>query len=222
MTIVLLNPNTNAATTAAMLSIARAAAPPGIGITGVTAPFGADIIATPGALEVAAEAVLSLVPSLAGARAVIVAAFGDPGLRDLRAALGCPVTGLAEAAIAEAARDGRRFAIVSMLPALSAGTAARIAPALRPLFAGVWIAGEGAPERVARGRPEYLAPLLDAACRRAVAEGGAETVVIGGGPLAPAARLLAERAAVPIIEPLPAATRLCLARLGSGEGHDGA
>ena len=45
--------------------------------------------------------------SLAGADAAIVARFGNPGLDGLRAALACPVTGMAEAGMAEAGVGGR-------------------------------------------------------------------------------------------------------------------
>lgn len=63
--------------------------------------------------------------------------------------------------------------------------------------------------------PAALVDALEAACRRAIAEGGAEALVIGGGPLAVAARELSGKLQVPLIEPVPAAVRLSLARLGA-------
>ncbi|MFY9238872.1 MAG: aspartate/glutamate racemase family protein [Roseovarius sp.] len=54
---------------------------------------------------------------------------------------------------------------------------------------------------------------LATAIAAAIADGGAEAVVIGGGPLAEAARALASRTPVPLIEPVPAAVRLSLERL---------
>jgi Asp/Glu/hydantoin racemase len=50
------------------------------------------------------------------------------------------------------------------------------------------------------------------ACRRALARRSAEAIVIGGGPLAVAARAIAGELPVPIIEPVPAAVRLALSR----------
>jgi allantoin racemase len=41
-------------------------------------------------------------------------------------------------------------------------------------------------------------------------------VVIGGGPLALAARALSATAPVPLVEPLPAAVRLALTRVAAG------
>jgi Asp/Glu/hydantoin racemase len=52
---------------------------------------------------------------------------------------------------------------------------------------------------------------LEEACGRAVAD-DAEALVIGGGPLAVVARRLAQRIPVPVVEPVPAAARLVMAR----------
>ncbi|MEO1105322.1 MAG: aspartate/glutamate racemase family protein, partial [Pseudomonadota bacterium] len=113
MTIALVNPNTSTATTEAMVAIAQDAAGGSATIKGVTAHFGASLITEPGALSVAADAVLALAPTLGDYDGVIVAAFGDPGLHALRERLPCPVTGIAEAGMAEAAKGGRRFAVVT-------------------------------------------------------------------------------------------------------------
>lgn len=138
----LLNPNTSAATTAAMVEIARAAAP-GLAIEGRTAPFGAPLITDEPALARGAEAVLAMAdgagldragpdgtgpngtgPSGTRAEGLIVAAFGDPGLDALRARLSIPVTGIGEASFRAAAAHGR-FGIATTTPALEAAIAAR-------------------------------------------------------------------------------------------------
>jgi Asp/Glu/hydantoin racemase len=210
MALTLVNPNTSAATTAAMVAIAEAAA--GAPVRGLTARFGAALITDPAALAVAARAVTDLAPDLAAAGAVIVAAFGDPGLAELRARLPCPVTGIAEAGMAEAAALAPRFAVVTTTPALVPAIAARAAELGHAQFAGTWIT-PGAPAAIMADPARLVAALADA-CRRAVDEGGAGAIVIGGGPLAVAARALAGTLAVPLVEPVPAAVRLSLARLG--------
>ncbi|UOM35231.1 aspartate/glutamate racemase family protein [Acuticoccus sp. I52.16.1] len=212
MRIALVNPNTSAATTAAMVAIAQEAAGD-VPVRGLTAPFGAPLITEPAALAVAAEAVASLAPDLAAADAVIVAAFGDPGLDALRARLASPVTGLAEAGMAEAAAEGRRFAVVTTTPDLAAAIAAIAARYGHRRFAGTWLTPGDAAARMAD--PDALVVALGEACRAAVEEGGAEAIVIGGGPLAQAARALAGTVGVPLIEPVPAAVRLSLTRLAS-------
>jgi Asp/Glu/hydantoin racemase len=211
MRIVLVNPNTSAATTAVMVAIAAEEVAERARIEGMTAAIGSPLITEPSALAVATEAVVGLAPQLAGADAVIVAAFGDPGLGALRGLLACPVTGIAEAGMAEAGEGGRRFAVVTTTPDLRDLIAATAARHGQAAFAGTWTT-PGDPA-VLMADPDALVSALGAACRAAVAEGGAEAVVIGGGPLARAARALAGTLPVPIIEPIPAAVRLSLARL---------
>ena len=209
MPLTLVNPNTTAATTAAMVAIAQAEAR--APIRGLTARFGAPIITDPDALVVAAQAVLALAPDLADAQAVIVAAFGDPGLDGLRAVLPCPVTGIAEAGMAEAAAIAPRFAVVTTTPALIPQIAATAARHGHDRFAGTWVT-PGDPF-VVMADPDALRAALHVAWLRALAEGDVGAIVIGGGPLAVAARALADRLPVPLIEPVPAAVRLSLARL---------
>jgi Asp/Glu/hydantoin racemase len=209
MTLILVNPNTSPATTEAMLQIARQAAP-SRDIAGLTAPFGAALITGEAALEEAARAVTSLAPLLGESDGVIVAAFGDPGLTALRARLAVPVTGIAEAGMAEAALGGRRFAVVTTTPELVAAIARTSASyGHAGQFAGTHLT-PGDPLDV-MADPRRLVEALDAACRRAIQD-GAEAIVIGGGPLAVAARALAGRLDVDLVEPVPAAVRLALRR----------
>ncbi len=207
--IALINPNTSAATTANMLRVAKAAAGPGIRIEGLTAPFGAPLITAPAALARAAEAVVALAPQLCTAQAVVIAAFGDPGLSALRDLLAVPVTGLAEAGMREAAQGGRRFAVVTTTPDLRDGIAATAAAHGHDGFLGTWTT-PGDPVALISDAAA-LTTALAAAGARAV-DAGAEAIVIGGGPLAEAAHRLAPTSPVPLIEPLPAAVRRSIAR----------
>ncbi len=211
MRLALLNPNTSARTTETMASIAQDAAGAGVSVTGHTAAFGAPLITGPDALDRAAEAVLALAPALRDADAVIVAAFGDPGLEALRGVLAAPVTGIAEAAMQEAAAGGRRFAVATTTPDLVPRIAETAARYGHSAFAGTWTT-PGDPVALTANAPE-LEAALGRATLAAVAEGGAEAVIIGGGPLALAARALTGTVPVPLIEPIPAAVRLATARL---------
>lgn len=207
MRLLLANPNTSGATTAAMLAVAREAAPDGMAIEGVTAQTGSALIIDDSALALAAEATVALLqPSTVQDHAgVIVAAFGDPGLDALRRSLGVPVTGIAEAAMAEAAAQGR-FVVVTTTPGLVDAigrTAARYGHA--GLFGGVRLT-TGDP-RILMQDPALLVAALAAACAAAVHDGAA-AIVIGGGPLATAARALRGHLPVPLVEPIPAAVRL--------------
>ncbi|MBO6720081.1 MAG: aspartate/glutamate racemase family protein [Rhizobiaceae bacterium] len=213
MRIALINPNTSSETTRMMLSIASEVAGTDAEVLGYTAGFGAPLITTPMALDRAVDAVAALAGDLDQADAVIVAAFGDPGLDSLRSKLSVPVTGIAEAAMAEAAHGGRRFAVVTTTPELRGRIAATAARQGHETFAGTWTT-EGDAVTLTADAPALEASLANA-IQRAVREGGAEAVVIGGGPLALAARTLAATFAAPLIEPVPAAVRLSLKRIRS-------
>ena len=81
--ILVVNPNSNAATTAQICAIAAPFLPD---LQGWTAPRGPSVIQTPGQLAQAADQVALLEPP-PGCRGVIVAAFGDPGADRLAARL---------------------------------------------------------------------------------------------------------------------------------------
>ncbi|MFC7460023.1 aspartate/glutamate racemase family protein [Hydrogenophaga defluvii] len=214
--LLLLNPNTSQQATALMLAVARRVAPPGVGVAACNLPDGEALITEPDSLARAALGVADHAPKLlrGGCDGLIVAGFGDPGLQPLQHAFGQAVTGLGEAGIRAAAEGGRRYAIVTVTPQLHDSlvqAAHRHAPP--QLLAGV---------RYTRGRPQDLVnspqALSDAlleACEAAVRLDGAESIVIGGGPLAAAADSLSARLSVRVVNPVSAAVRLACARLGA-------
>lgn len=208
MTVLLLNPNTNAATTAAMVAIA-AASGTGLSFVGRTAPFGAPMIVDGAALVVGAEAVDAMAAAIGNEGApvagLVVSAFGDPGIDRVRRRLAIPVTGIGEASMLEAADGGRRFAVATTTPGLTGAIAAKAASlGLADLFAGT-VLTDGDPVALVRD-PAALESALAAAAEQA-ARAGADVVIIGGGPLAAAAAALRARLAIAIVEPVPAAAR---------------
>jgi len=213
--LLLINPNTDAATTARMAEIARGAIA-GVTIETATARSGARLITNPAQLAAAALAVDALLDDAAldGIDGVIIAAFGDPGLAELRRRLSIPVTGIAEAAMAKAAEGDRRFSVATTTPELADGIrAAADAYGHRKLLISIRATIEDPAALMADER--RLVEALAAACDSALRVDGAQAVVIGGGPLAQAARVLRDRFAEPIIEPLPAAVGLALLRAQS-------
>lgn len=210
--ILLINPNTSFRTTETMLVAARAALAPGSTIRGATAARGAGMILDEAALAVAAEEVFRIGrDGSAGYDAVIVSAFGDPGVVRLRALLSIPVIGIGEAGLREAAAGSRRFGIATTTPDLAPWMEASVrALGLDRAFSGV---------RLSSGSPTAHAadPAgQDAALARAVEDcmvhDGAERVVIGGGPLSASAARLRHRFAAAIVEPVPAAIRAVVRR----------
>ncbi|MGW3376021.1 aspartate/glutamate racemase family protein [Streptomyces hydrogenans] len=215
MTLVaLVNPNTNEATTAMMAAIARRTLRPedGYEVRGVTVAAGPPMLVDEEVLRASAGHVLDAVDRLLAGpdgdrvAAIVVSAFGDPGVEELRARTPVPVVGIAEAAMREAGADGRCFGIATTTPGLAAAIDARAARLGRPgRYTGIRLT-PGDPLRLAAS-PEEMTERLAAAVDLCVREDGAEAVVIGGGPLGEAAEALRYRFPVPVVGPIPAAGR---------------
>ena len=121
-TVALINPNSSTATTVTLTAIAERALGPGYRVHGITAPTGPQLIQTEAELRIAAHEVRTITRQLiadqASPDAVIVAAFGDPAVDDIRHTTTIPIMGIAEAAIHEASAHGRRFGIATTTPGL--------------------------------------------------------------------------------------------------------
>lgn len=209
----LINPNTSRATTAMMADIAQAACGPGFTVAGVTASHGVPMITQEHELAAAAPGVVALgVSETGGIAGMIVSAFGDPGLADLRGAVDIPVAGICEASMLEAAGGGRRFGIATVTPGLVGTLTAKAGElGLAELFTGIRLT-EDDPLALAAD-PDQLEEALAAVVARCFADDGADAVIIGGGPLGQAAIGLAQRFAAPVIAPIPAAVRALLRAL---------
>ena len=137
---------------------------------------------------------------------IIVSAFGDPGLAALRRQVRVPVVGIAEAAMLEAATEGRRFGVATVTPGLVEPIAERVRQlGITCFYAGIRLTSDD-PLTLASD-PERLIEALAKAVYESIRCDGAEAVVIGGGPLGQAAIDLAPRFTTPVIAPIPAAMR---------------
>ena len=227
--VVLVNPNTNKATTSAMVEIAQHSSPPHFTIEGMTVDAGVDLIADPEALAEAARAVVALAPQLQLFDAVIVGAFGDPGREALSRLLEkIPVVGIGEASMTEAASiSGGRFSIATTTPKLKdsiRGVAASCGcgAALLSVRTPEGLGGDDDAKDVDHSAtmalmadPHATEEALATLIHQATQIDGAKAVIIGGGPLARAARALAPRfPKSTIIEPIPAAVARVARLLG--------
>jgi allantoin racemase len=203
--ILLINPNSSVATTEMMVAIARSATVDGFDIDGATATRAPQMIVTPDALDAASTEVLEIAQSNRHAcDGIIVAAFGDPGLAGIKAAIELPAVGIGESSMLAAAENSRRFGVATTTPLLEAKIdALPDALGLRSYYAGVRFA-EGDPQELMRD-PARLRAALAGAVEACIAQDGAEAVIIGGGPLGEAARELQPMFTVPIIAPIPSA-----------------
>lgn len=211
----LLNPNTNAATTAMMTALANEEGGAQAEFVGQTMTSGPAVITDETALHAAAAQIeqAGMAAEREGFDGVLIAGFGDPGLLALRGRIAIPATGIAEAGMAEAGAAGRRFSVVTTTPRLKRA----ILEAARRYGHGGGLVSiritDGDPLTVMNDADALPAALLKL-CEQAAREDGAQAVVIGGGPLAAAARLIAGDVCVPIVEPVAAGARLAM-RLAS-------
>jgi allantoin racemase len=206
MRILLANPNTTIAVTDRMAAVARAVASPGTEVVAATAATGMPYIATRAEAVLGASALLDMLAAhAAGMDAVIVAAFGDPGLDAARELLPIPVVGMAEAAMLTACMLGQRFAIVTFATALQPWYMESVdRVGLRGRCAGVFCLDE--PFVGIEGVAEEKSAKLVALCAQAVAA-GAEVCILGGAPLAGLAGQVAEQVPVPLVDGVAAALR---------------
>ena len=110
MKLLLINPNISHGVSDLILGEARRSASPDTQIEVLTAPFGVAYIETRFEALIGAYATAQIAAeNHSRYDAIIVAAFGDPGLAGLREVMPVPVTGLTEAALASAHLLGHRI-----------------------------------------------------------------------------------------------------------------
>jgi len=223
MRLLLINPNVSESVSDLIRAEAQRSASAGAEVEVLTAPFGVAYIETRFEALIGAYAAAQLAAEHHERfDAVIVAAFGDPGLAGLREALPCPVTGLTEAALASACLLGNRFSIVAISQRIRAwyretvehyGLAGRLA-SIRGLDEPLADIGS-----VQGEKGERLMKLAE----RCVDEDGADVIVLAGAPLAGLARALRGRLPVPAVDGVSSAVRHAesLVRLQPGKARRG-
>src|SRR6478609_5586013 len=207
MRILLVNPNISDSVSDLIRAEAQRSASPGTEIEVLTAPFGVAYIETRFEALVGAYATAQVAAEHCERfDAVVVSAFGDPGLAGLRELLPVPVTGMTEAALASAHMLGHRISIIAISQRIQAwyrevvdsygfgGRLASIRALDRPL------AGIGSVQDEHR-------EALKALAERAVDEDGADVIVLAGAPLAGLARSLQGQLPVPVVDGVSSAVR---------------
>jgi Asp/Glu/hydantoin racemase len=204
--LLVMNPNITESVTQLIGAEARRAASPGTELTLLTATFGVAYIETElEALIGGYASLISISDHLADHDAIVMAAFGDPGIGALREAFDRPVVGLTEAALREAAAIAQRFSIIGISPRIGAwyrsvvegyGYGDRLA-SIRTL---------DAPIRDIAGVQDEHGARLRTLTEEVVARDGAQAVIVAGAPLAGLARRITGLP-VPLVDPIAAAVR---------------
>lgn len=212
MRLLVINPNTTDSITQKVASCVRAMMPQTCEVEAVTAAFGPRYIASRAAFAIASHASLdAFARHGAGADAILLACFGDPGLDALREVSSVPVIGLVEASAHEAGANGR-YAIVTggerwgpMLEEML-----RLRNLNGPLAAIRTVAPSGA---AIAADPDGAIAMLAQACERVVKEDGAQAVILGGAGLVGLAARVQPYVSAPVICSVEAGVRAALAAL---------
>ncbi|MCA0326024.1 MAG: aspartate/glutamate racemase family protein [Proteobacteria bacterium] len=223
MKLLLINPNISTSVSQLIHDEAVRSACPGTTVEVLTARSGVAYIETRFEAMLGAHAAAQLAAEHhAGADAVIVAAFGDPGLLALREVLPCPSTGLTEAALASACLLGQRFSIVAISQRIRAWYVETVhAYRLEGRLASIRGLDESLTDigNVQGNQGDRLVALAESCVR----EDGADVIVLAGAPLAGLARSIAGRLPVPVVDGVSSAVRHAetLVRMGAGRARTG-
>lgn len=219
MRILLINPNISQSVSDLIGAEARRAASPTTQIEVVTAAFGVAYIETRFESLIGAYAAAQLAAEHQGRYdALVIAAFGDPGIAGIREAVDTPVVGLTEAALMSACLLGSRFSIIAISRRITAwyrecvqanGLIGRLA-SIRSLDQPLRDIGAVQQDHEAR---------LRELCAKAVDEDGADVIVLAGAPLAGLARAIRHELPVPLVDGVSSAVRHAESLVALAPGH---
>lgn len=223
MKILVVNPNISPSVTELIHAEAVRSASSGTEITTLTAQFGVAYIETRFEAMIGAYATAEQVAAnLPGHDAVVVAAFGDPGLTALREVLPVPVTGMTEAALSTACQLGGKFSIVSISPRMRGWYLDTVhAYHLSTRLASFRALNEP-PKNVATVQMDQSERLI-ALAEQCVKEDGADVIVLAGAPLAGLARSIKHLLPVPIVDGVSSSIQQAelLVRLSPAKAREG-
>lgn len=218
MRLLVVNPNTSDSVTRLIEAEARRSASPGTEIVVAQVRCGMAYIETRFESLIAAEATAQILAEHgAECDAVVVAAFGDPGMPALKELLDVPVVGITEAALALASLAGPRMSILAI--------SQQIVPWYRDAVERSGMIGRLASIRalgeelrdIATVQQDHTDAFLGLA-DEVVAEDGADVIILAGAPLAGLARAVGHRMPAPTIDGVFAGIRMAEVLVGAGLG----
>ncbi|MBI4940050.1 MAG: Asp/Glu/hydantoin racemase [Actinobacteria bacterium] len=216
MRILVVNPNTTASMTDAVVRAARGHASPGTEIVGLTAGYGVDGIDSAFESLLSAVAVMDRVTTYPDPfDAVVMAGFGEHGREGLMELLDVPVVDMAEASAHVAMMLGRSYTVVTTLARSIAAIEDRLSTAgLRDRCSGVRATGMSTMD-VERD-PEGAVRAVVEQARLAVEQDRAEVVCLGCGGMAGLDDAIRDALGVPVVDGVGAAVRLAESLVGLG------
>src|SRR5208337_3316112 len=215
MRLVVVNPNTTASMTAKIGTAAKAVASPGVEVLAVNPDFGPPSIEGYFDEAFCVPGLLAEIAKAADADAFVVACFDDTGLEAARCATEAPVVGIGEAAFHMASLIADKFSVVTTLPRSIApieknlvkyGLSARCAK----------VRAADVPVLALEEPGSDAARTIEAEIARALAEDGAEAIVLGCAGMTDLAHALEREAGVPVLDGVACAVSLAEALVQVG------
>jgi allantoin racemase len=219
MKLQVINPNTTAAMTAKIGAAAQRVAAPGTELVVCNPTMG------PVSIEGHYDEALSVLGVLdevrrgeaTGVQGYVIACFGDPGLRAARELAQGPVVGIAEAAMHLATLVAPRFSIVTTL-SRTRGIAQHLVQSYGMERHCASIRATDIAVLDLEHARDRVYPQILQECQGAIAQDGAEAIVLGCGGMADLATDLATELGMPVIEGVTAGVKLVEALVGLGLG----
>ena len=215
MRLLVLNPNTSAAMTAAIGRAAQAAASPGTEVIAVNPVFGPVSIEGHFEEALAAAGVAATLAQAPAHDAVVIACFGDPGLDAAREATDAPVVGIAEAAFYAASMLATGFSVVTTMTRTCI-IAERLVQRYGAATHCRGIHGTDIAVLELESAGEALLARIEASARQALTLDRSGAIVLGCAGMAALCAQLSQRLGVPVIDGVAVAVKFAesLAALG--------
>jgi len=214
--LLLINPNTTAAMTAAIGEAARAVAAPGTQVHACQPTFGPASIEGHFDEAIAAAGVAEQVRLAAPAPdAVVIACFGDPGLDAAREATDAPVLGIAEAAFHAASMLATGFSVVAASSKNNV-IAERLLQRYGFERACRGVHGTDIPVLALEAMAGDTLAQVESACRQALQHDRSGAIVLGCAGMASLTHTLTARLGVPVIDGVAVAVKFAEALVALG------
>ncbi|MBM3545720.1 MAG: aspartate/glutamate racemase family protein [Alphaproteobacteria bacterium] len=217
MRILVVNPNTTASMTASIDHAARAVAGAGTEIVTLNPDKGPVSIESQYDSSYCVPGMLELIRAgeATGFDGYVIACFRDPGLEAAREIAAGPVLGIAEAAMHAASMVATGFTIISTLPR---SVPVQYALARKYGFEKHLkkVRAAGVPVLELEDSHSGAADKVKREVEKAIAEDGAEAILLGCAGMVELARRLTDETGVPVLDGVTAAVKMAEALVGLG------
>ena len=207
MKILLYNPNTSESITNTLYDTAKLVVSEGTTLVPMTAKKGFPYISTKVEAQITGTLVLEKIAEIHSKYdAIIIAAFGDPGLIPAKTLFNLPIIGLGEAAMLSACLFGKKFSIISFTNAMASWYEESVEVlGLQSRYAG-FRAIDGVNLTIDKIQTLQKKSLIESA-KLAINIDGGEVVIFAGAPLSGFKKIVQKEIGVPVIDCAEAAVK---------------